>query len=174
MKIHDALIYELIKPDKWGKPTGDGIIRMVGTSNFTYLLEHTFVDSLGKPMTPDMFLMGSGKERRLIIIELETDRDFDFGASLRQIKKYKTIRGHRNDVVKVIIPHECEQFAPFYKNEGIDVWFWKATRILQCLRCKSEVEIEGPFLPKCEVCKKNVPHRLLGVKDAKFNEFTPS
>lgn len=42
MKVHDALILELIKPTRRGEPTGD-IIRIVGSKKIKYNLEETEV-----------------------------------------------------------------------------------------------------------------------------------
>lgn len=182
MKIHDALIYELIKPEKSEpyKATG-GIVDIVGTSNIRYTLESSFTyheipeQAVAVTMTPDVVvtklnltLEEKETDRRNVAIELETDEDFDFGNSLRQIKKYQ----NKFNDVRVIIPIEYEKFVPLYKNEGFRVYFWKAIRKYQCLRCKNETEIEGPFEPKCKKCNKYSKHRLIGLKDAKFDEFS--
>jgi len=187
VKIHDALIYELIKPDKSGKPTGD-ILKIV-ESEIIYHLEEYYPlkesikglstvsyagETIIQEMTPDIEIttlplpVTARYPMKKIVIELETDVDFDFGASLRQIKKYRNITPD----VRVIIPKEYEMFAPFYVNEGFRVWFWEATRKWQCLRCKNITEIEGPFTPKCMKCKTYSPNRLIGLKDTKFEEFS--
>jgi hypothetical protein len=191
VKIHDALILEFIKPDKTGKPTGE-IIKAVGTANIKYRLEQLvrFARRVSSPtysvlklifgskrpeatiieeMTPDIVVrrMGTSKEKETVVFELETDVDFDFGKSLRQIKNYQ----RRFDDVRVIIPREYESFASLYKNDGFRVWIWRAIRVWQCLRCASVTEKEGAIPPKCEDCKKYTKHRLIGLKAVRFTEF---
>ena len=192
MKIHDALLFELIKPDKSGKPTGD-IIKIVGTANIKYRLEelvHSIelvysATSLSKmlfegqnkktiikEMAPDIIvkrLNTNSKEKAIVAIELETDVDFDFGESLRQIKKYKKEFGSQ---VNVIIPREYERFAPFYKNEEIHVWLWEAERIWECMICGNKTVKKGPVRPKCENCNKYSEHRLIGLQNTRFEEFS--
>ena len=72
----------------------------------------------------------------------------------------------------MVIPKEYERFAPLYKNEGFQVWFWKAKRKYECLRCKSVTQIEGPYKPKCTSCEKYTKHRLVSLVSADFLEFT--
>jgi len=179
LKIHDALIVELIKPDRNGEATGD-IIKIVGGSEITYQLEElvywrghyqrmmgTFIE-----MSPDILvtrLRPASGEMAQVAIELETDADFDFGKSLRQIKNYKS----KFADVRVIIPagKEYERFAPLYKNEGFRVWLWKAIRVWQCLRCENVTEKEGAIQPKCNKCNKYTEHELIELKDIKFDEY---
>ena len=179
MKLHDLLVYEFIKPTKSGIPTGE-IIKNVGSSKITWTLEHTerfqeraqhSIESIIDYMTPDIKvtrLRPSEGEIPIVVIEVETDEAFDFAESLRQIKKYRRI----SHDVRVIIPKENEKFAPLYKKEGFRVWFWKGKRIFECLRCKNQTEIEGPYEPKCTTCKKSTRHRLIDLRDVEFPEFT--
>jgi len=187
MKIHDALIVELIKPDRHGEATGD-IIKIVGSSKIKYQLEElvyrrgqltnqkihylNVMDQVWHSMSPDIIvtrLRPTSEERAKVVIEVETDVDFDFGKSLRQIKNYNK----EFFDVRVIIPagKEYEMFAPLYKNEGFRVWFWQAVRVWQCLRCGNVTEKAGPIQPKCNKCKKYTEHRLIELKDVKFDEF---
>ena len=195
MSIHDELILELIKPDKWGKPTGY-IVNIVGTSNIKCKVEesvrfvrevHPYIPSRikriyyqlveGLPtetvieeMTPDIIveILGStSKEKELVAIELETDMDFDFGKSLRQIKKY----ARRFKEVIIVIPKEYERFAVLYKNEGFRVYLWEATRIWECMRCGNTTEERKSIKPKCsrKSCR-STEQRLKGVKNVTFKE----
>jgi len=179
LKIHDALILELIKPDRHGEATGD-VIKIVGSSKIKYQLEELvywrghYQAVMGKieEMTPDILVTRSrptSEQTAQVAIELETDVAFDFGNSLRQIKNYK----HKFTDVRVIIPagKEYERFAPLYKNESFRVWLWKAIRVWQCLRCGNETEKEGAIQPKCEKCNKHTKHKLIGLKDTTFEEF---
>lgn len=179
MKFHDALIYELIKPTRYGEPTGK-IVGIVGTKKIKYQLEETeefqkrathSLETIIDYMTPDIILTRLKPltgERPKVVIEVETDIDFDFAKSLRQVKKYKKITPD----VRMVIPKEYERFAPLYKNEGFLVWFWKAKREYECLRCRSTTQIEGPYEPKCNNCQKYTKHKLVGLIDADFLEFT--
>jgi len=179
LKIHDILIAELIKLDNHGKLTGD-IIRIVGSAKIKCQLEELvywrghYQAVMGRivEMTPDILVTRSrptSEEMAQVAIELETDVDFDFGKSLRQIKNYKK----KFADVRVIIPagKEYERFAPLYKNEGFRVWLWKATRVWQCLRCGNVTEKEGEIQPKCEECNKYIPHKLIELKGTTFEEF---
>lgn len=180
MKLHDLLVYELIKPTKHKEPTG-AIIKIIGSGDIAWTLEETerfqerathSLETIIDYMTPDIKvtrLRPAQGEMPTVIVEVETDVDFDFAESLRQIKKYRRITRD----VRVIIPKEYENFAPLYTNEGFRIWFWKAKRILECLRCKNLMEIEGPYEPKCPTCdNKTTQHRLVGLGDAEFSEFT--
>ena len=179
MKIHDALIAELIKLDKHGKATGD-IIKIVGSSKIKWQLEELvywrghYQQVMGTyiEMSPDILatrLRPTSEEMAQVAIELETDVDFDFGKSLRQIKNYK----NKFADVRVIIPagKEYERFAPLYKNEGFRVWFWSAIRIWQCLRCGNITEKEGSIQPKCKKCNRYTKHELINLIGVKFEEF---
>lgn len=194
MKIHDAIICELIKPDSLGKPTGD-IIKIVGTSKMRYTLEHSirFIGTIySKPsmvkalfeapekrtelveMTPDIVvarldLPRNEKNRKDIAIEIETDYDFDFGESLRQIKKYKK---EFNNQVTVIISKKYAKFAPLYKNEKINVWLWDAERIWECGKCGEKTTTKEVNQHSCKNCCKNTEHTLVDLQNVTFEEFS--
>jgi len=182
MTIDDELILELIKPDRLGEVGDDAlIIKVVGTRNMSYKLEEpttelkSYTDmkefdyARAHLITPDITVVIS-KEKE-IAIELENDVHWDFGESLRQVKKYK----YRFNGVTVIIPDECKRFAPLYKNEGFRVFLWKTKRRWQCLRCGTETVREGPVTPKCSnsKCKNNSQNefRLVGLRDTDFEEY---
>jgi hypothetical protein len=180
MKLHDLLVYELIKPTKNKEPTGF-IVKLVGSSKIAWRLEETetlqerathSLETIIDYITPDIRvvrLRPAPNEQQIVVVEVETDVDFDFAESLRQVKKYRRITSD----VRVVIPEEFANFAPLYTNEGFRIWFWKGKRILECLRCKNKIEIEGPYEPKCPSCdNKTTKHRLVGLKDVDFIEFT--
>jgi hypothetical protein len=184
MTIDDELILELIKPNKFGE-VGEGalLVKVVGTRNLHYSLEQpttqltdikTTIEleyALTHIITPDITVILPKEEQKEIAIELENDVHWDFGESLRQIKKYK----NRFKDVRVIIPEEYRRFAPLYKNESFRVFLWKAKRRWQCLRCGTETIKEGPVTPKCSnpKCNSNNPNefRLIGLKDADVEEY---
>jgi hypothetical protein len=189
MTIDDELIYELIKPDNHGK-IGEGalIAKVVGTRDVQYRLEETTsraipfgvthvktLDALRfiveHSITPDITVTFPEKNRSQTAIELENDIAWDFGESLRQIKKYKD---KFNDV-RVIIPEQYTRFAPLYKNEGFRVYLWKAKRKWQCLRCCTVTTNESRIPPRCS--NKTCPNsrredfNLIGLLDADVNEY---
>jgi len=174
MTIHDELVLELIKRDKWGKPTGY-IIQIVGSRNIKIRLEDLFYwrgheqQMLGTyvEMTPDIVVtnLNSGK---VTAIELETDIEWDFANSLRQIKKYRKNSKDFQDVV-VIIPRKYERFGIVYKEEGFRVYFWEATRIWKC-RCKKIIEDTRTIKPRCSSCR-STELEFNGIKDVKFEPF---
>jgi len=186
MTIDDELIYELIKPNKYGEVGKDAlIVKIVGTRKINYKLEEPTryweireitgsipvrqeITQEAVKITPDITVTLLHEEGKKIAIELENDIQWDFQVSLRQVKKYK---GEFPDT-RVIIPDEYKRFAPFYKHEGFRVWLWKATRVWQCMRCGKITEKEGPLEPKCEKCKKHTRHRLIEVKNAEIEEYT--
>ena len=178
MKFHDALVYELIRPTRYGEPTGE-IIKLVGSRKIKYQLEETerfqerathSLETLIDYMTPDIVvtrLRPSSDEAPKVVIEVETDVDFDFAKSLRQIKRYKRI----TQDVRLVIPKEYEKFAPLYANEGFRVWLWRATRKLECLRCRGITEVEGPYKLLCKKCQKYTKHRLVALENVEFLQF---
>ncbi len=178
MKLHDALILELIKPDPYGKPTGK-IVQIIGDAKIDIECETTedkqerarkSLETLVDYITPDLTVRRkriSESHRPVVAIELETDEAYDFASSMRQIKRYKKITPD----VRVIIPHDYRNFAPLYYKEGFPVWLWKGKRRYECLRCKNITDIEGPYEIKCERCKKYVKHRLVGVVDVDFVDY---
>ncbi len=179
MTIHDELILELVKPDKSGKPTGD-IIKITGTGKIRVKLEEStssyqYLDEK-ITVTPDIVVdfekTSKFQIRRVgqndLAIELENDIQWDFADSLQQVKKYDELF----DKVVVIIPREYERFAPLYKNEGFRVWFWKATRVWECMQCGTITEERRTVKPRCSGKNCNsTEQRLKDVKDTQFEEF---
>ena len=182
MTIDDELILELVKPDRHGKVGEKAlIVKIVGTPKIEYMLEEpTFCweyyerrvqSESGRvrvTMTPDITVKVLDKIPKPIAIELENDVHWDFGESLRQVKKYK----RKFDDTRVIIPEEFERFAPLYKNEGFRVYLWTATRVWQCMICGELTYKEEPIQPKCEECNKRTEHRLVGLEDVDIEEYS--
>lgn len=188
MTIDDELILELLKPNRLGE-VGEGalISRVVGTKKVDYELEETtyhwreWFDNDGMkqqgemiPMTPDIMAKVFSPEDKGIItiaIELENDIQWDFGESLRQLRKYKL---NFKDT-RIIIPKDFERFASLYKKAGFRTFLWTAKRRWQCLKCGTETAKEGPVVPTCSnlKCKNHSPNefRLIGLKDAIIEEF---
>jgi len=188
MTIDDELIYELIKPDRYGKVGKNAlIVKIVGNRNINYRLEETtsripFEEkdftrleilrlAMEHLITPDIIIIFPEDNRPEIAIELENDIAWNFGESLRQIKKYKS----KFDDVRVIIPERYEKFAPLYKNEGFRVYLWKAKRKWQCLRCGIVTVNENRIPPRCsnEKCANNRRDEfdLVGLMDTDVNEY---
>ena len=121
-------------------------------------------------ITPDLTVTFPRKKNIKVAIELENDIKWDFGESLRQLKKYKV----KFPDTRVIIPEEYKRFASIYKNEGFRVYLWKAKRKWQCLKCGTITEKEGPIQPQCknEDCKNKNRNefRLVGLQDTEILE----
>lgn len=177
MTIHDELVLELIKPGKDGKPAGY-IVSIVGTSRIRCEVEQLVRISTGitlEEMDPDIIvdLMGHDEattERRTAV-EVESDIQWDFMRSLRQVKRYRDSRLFQ-DVV-VVIPEEYERFAVLYGNEGFKVHLWKATRIWECMQCGNIVFEQRPLInPRClrKSCAKG-EQRFKGLKDVSFRAW---
>ncbi|GAH88678.1 unnamed protein product [marine sediment metagenome] len=122
-------------------------------------------------MTPDITVTLPKEGGKPIAIEVENDIQWDFGASLRQVKKYQ-----QKFDTRIIIPEVYKRFAPLYKNEGFRVYLWKAKRKWQCKKCGKITPNESRVSPKCttENCKNKNQHLfdLVGLKDAEIEEFT--
>ena len=187
MTIDDELIYELIRPERDGMVGKEGlIVRIVGTRKVDYSLEEPkayrrYYRDVFSPVaevvriTPDLIVTLLGTKEILnkyVAVELENDVHWDFGQSLRQVKKYK----EEYDDTRVIIPEIFEKFAPLYVHEGFRVWLWKAKRKWQCLRCGTISKKEGPFPPKCKGKNCNAKNlndfRLVGLEDVEIEEYT--
>jgi len=184
MTIDDELLLEIIKPDRYGKVGEKAlIVKVVGTLKIDYKLEEskdyqTKNDSFKRAwsmMTPDITVTTQETQPRQIAIELENDIQWDFQASLRQVKKYQ-----QEFDTRVIIPYEYERFAPLYKNEGFRVWLWQAKRKWKCLRCGTINVNESRVPPKCggkdskgKKCsnKNRDEFDLVGLENADFNEY---
>ncbi len=177
MTIDDELFVELFKPQRLAKIVGT-LKAKVQFEEPTYYFGH-YEDSeraFSPPkselvkMTPDITVTFSRKKNIRVAIELENDIKWDFGESLRQLKKYKA----KFRDTRVIIPEEYKRFAPIYKNEGFRVYLWKAKRKWQCLKCGTITEKEGPIQPQCknEDCKNKNRNefRLVGLQDTEILE----
>jgi hypothetical protein len=185
MTIDDELLLELIKPNRLGEVDEAAlIVKVVGTRKVDYELEQTiyhwrdyFKENLKMqsemiPMTPDIMAKIPAKIGfSTIAIELENDVHWDFGESLRQLRKYRL---NFKDT-RIIIPKDYERFAPLYKKAGFRVFLWKAIRRWQCLKCGAETHKEGPVTPKCSNSKcgnhSQNEFRLIGLKDTTIEEF---
>ena len=174
MTIHDELILALLEPQRNGKIGRNApIIGIVRDGKIEYQLEETVPFFRDVPsrhagrtdlMTPDIIItFRTGKKKA---IELENDIKWDFGSSLRQIKKYQ-----KQFETIIIIPSEYNKYAPLYLNEDIQVFLWTATRIWQCQTCGTITEKMGKIPPKCSECNKKTDHNLEGIKDVKFEEY---
>lgn len=123
-----------------------------------------------KGVTPDLIVTVLGKEKKRFVIELEIGIPFvDVGKTLRQVKKYTELF----QVVVLIMPKEAERYAPVFKNEGIRIHLWTATREYQCVKCKKHTLDSTSIKPHCSECKATERAlRYLGIKNAKFEEYT--
>ena len=123
-----------------------------------------------KGVTPDLIVTVLGKEKKRFAIELEIGIPFvDVGKTLRQVKKYKELF----QVVVLIMPKEAESYAPIFKNEGIRVHLWTATREYQCMKCKKHTFDVTSIKPRCSGCNSSERAlRYFGIKDTKFEEYT--
>lgn len=179
MTIDDELLLELLKPEKSGRVGKDAlIVKVVGTLKIDYKLEEpeyyqTKNDAIQRTwsiMTPDILVTTQGTQPKQIAIELENDIKWDFGKSLRQVKKYQ-----QKFDTRAIIPYEYERFAPLYKNEGVRVWLWQAERTWKCLRCGTITVNKSRVPPQCknDKCKNNRRDEfdLVGLENADFNEY---
>jgi len=185
MTIDDELLVELFKLERYGKIGENAlIVKIVRRKDIRVNLEESrgfYADQdavIKKEKTyicPDIVI----SERivgEIAAIELENDIHWDFGESLRQVKKYK----NKFRDVRVIIPETYKRFAPLYKNEGFRVYLWKAKRKWQCLRCGTINLNESRIPPKCEgkdaeskKCKNHSRDEfdLVGLKDADVYEY---
>lgn len=173
MTIHDELIRELIRLDSRSKPTGK-IVHIAGRANIKINLELYYAHpspNIDKIVPDIVFEDLSFKTHpindRRVAIEMESDMHWDFAASLRQVHNYRS-SGLFKKVI-VIIPYEYRRFAPYYRNEGFEVWLWKATRIWECMRCSNIMEEKRTVQPRCSECGKT-EQRLKGIKDADLKE----
>jgi hypothetical protein len=177
MTIHDEIILKLIEPDKTGKATGY-VTTIVGSKNISYKLEDIFwycghyEKILGTMvrMSPDIFVHNLGTSKTTAI-ELENDDHWDFGHSLRQVRKYR--RNNDFHEVVVVIPKNYERFAILYVTQGFRVYLWKATRVYECKICGKGQNENNPTKCLTDKCKGEL--ELVGVKDVEFTPFeTPT
>ncbi len=180
MTIHDELVLKLIAPDPASRKPRGYINNIVGSSNIKYILEEVFywrgheqvVLRTYVKMAPDIVVtnISSGKTTA---IEVETDIEWDFAHSLRQLKKYKNNRKDFKEVV-VIIPKKYERYASLYDEQGFQVHLWEATRIWECMRCGNEMEDKRTIKPKCSATSCNSTEQILkGLKENSRDIFTP-
>lgn len=122
-----------------------------------------------KGVAPDLIVTILGKEKKRFAIELETGIPFvDVGKTLRQVKKYTKLF----QVVVLIMPEEAGRYAPIFKNEGIRVYLWTATREYQCMKCKKHTLDATSIKPRCSKCDaSDRALRYSGIKDTKFEEY---
>lgn len=170
MTIDDELLIELFKPDANGKIGENAlIVKIVGTTNFEYELEDDIsgVFTNQEKGVLDIYIGFPDKKGGGINIELENDYAWDFGKSLRKLKKYSKSRGD----VRIIIPKKFERFAPLYENEGFRVYLWSAKRKWECLKCGKITLDEGRY-PKCKCGNKNrSDFELNGLSETEIEEF---
>ena len=101
-------------------------------------------------MSPDI-VVNKQEEKERIAIEVENDVQWDFQASLRQVKKYRAVFSD----IRLIIPENYVRFAPLYKKEGFRVWLWSARRRWRCEKCETVTETKGRVAPPYE-CKNTM------------------
>lgn len=64
------------------------------------------------------------------------------------------------------------KYAKIFKNEGIRVCLWTATRDYQCMKCRKHTFDATSIKPKCSQCTASERAlRYFGIKDAKFEEY---
>jgi DNA-directed RNA polymerase subunit RPC12/RpoP len=174
VKLHDELVFALTQPDGKG---GTPLTRIVGLPDLTFKLEDSsFVrgdDQRGYMVsgelvgiTPDIVAARAGIPPT-IAIEVETGIKFDFGESLRQVKKYL----RKFETVFVVIPKELKKPVPLYKNEGIRVCLWEASWLWKCSQCNQNRESRGSAPPRCPECNREVQEQQLDeIRDVEFVE----
>lgn len=179
MGLHYDLVLALFRQNKGSVPitniVGVGMGRMdVEFEALRYLPVRDQPDGTAplppRGATPNLIVTTLGKEKKRFAIEMELGIPFvDVGKTLRQVKKYKRLF----EVVVLIIPKEAEDYAPIFKNEGVRVHLWTATRKYRCVKCKKQTFDTTSIKPHCSGCKATERAlRYSGIKDAKFEEYT--
>ena len=196
MTITDELLFEILKPESNGKISNKAPIKKIlGKNDIAYKIDKStaYTQKIGSgnnkeldivKITPDILVKvsisnnsensnsSSSKSEKYVAIEIENDVHWDFKKSLRKLKKYKA----RFPDTRIIIPKEYQRFAPFYINEGIQVYLWEAKRKWQCLKCETETIMKRLITPKCSKpkCKnhKQNEFKLIGLEDTTISEFT--
>jgi len=159
MTIHDELARSLILKD--GDRTrlerilslrSRDIIRVY----FEYATKVTSKEAEKIDICPDLAIFSDNKEKAnnpndITIIEIESDKIWNFGESLRQVKKYLYTQERWAKEVIVIIPKYYVNFSPMYINEGFKVFVWEAISQWYCQRCGKtfEVNIDRNTQPRC-------------------------
>lgn len=195
MTITDELLFEILKPKSNGIISNNApITKILGKKEIVYKIDKStsYTQKIGSgnnkeldivKITPDILVKVSGsnnsenessanqKSEKYVAIEIENDVHWDFKKSLRKLKRYKA----RFPDTRVIIPKEYQRFAPFYLNEGIQVYLWEAKRKWQCLKCETETISKRLIAPKCPKpkCKshKQNEFKLVGLEDTTISEF---
>lgn len=173
MTIHDELVLKLIEPDRLGKATGY-VTEIVGSKNLRFDLEQIYwhrghYEAILKTFersSPDIVVY-SISPSKTTAIELENDEHWDFGHSLRQVRKYR--RNTSFEDVVVVIPKKYERFATLYVTQGFRVYLWKATRLMECNKCGEGPSDNKPTKCKTANCKGEL--ELIGIKDVEFTPF---
>lgn len=177
MGIHDELISTLCQEDEQGNIP---IVKIVGTLNIDIRFEVSmYLPVRGRPqftaplpprgITPDIIVTKKDDPENQIVIEVKGDIKFDAGQTLRQIKKYS----EKFDT-RLIIPWEQERFVPYFKNEGFQVYLWKAKRKWICDNCDHITYEIKRIRPRCSKCGKTQPLRLAGLVEMELNEALSS
>ena len=184
MTISDELLVELSKTDKFGEIGKNALlVKVVGTSNFTYTLEEpkwfrknyeeklrTVIHRKQKEImiSPDVIVKITNTNEQ-IAVKIENDIKWDFGESLRQVKKYRD----KFPDTRIIIPKSHQRYAPLYKNEGLRVFLWSGKRKWKCLRCETVTLNENRVPPRCDKCNNynKSDFELVGLENADVNEF---
>jgi len=167
MTLHDELLRALVTPDNEGVfPLNKIIDTEILDANYEESLR--VLDDYNEFMyiSPDIVLSvrdpSNFKNTRKIAIELETGYEWDFGDSLRQIKKYRKNKSMNWLNVIVIIPKEYNRFAAIYRNEYIAVFQWEAKGKYICGTCEEEHIIPITVYKRDQICpnkkKKDGPH----------------
>lgn len=140
MTIHDEIILSLVQEDKENITPLERIIKK---SVVSYRFEESRRiqnnDAEFVNISPDITISILDPNRegytQSIALELESDIRWDWGASLRQVKKYQRNQTFKWADIVVIIPKEYSRFVKLYQNEGFNVWLWSATAEWVCERC---------------------------------------
>ena len=159
MPIHDELIRALTEPNENNEIP---LLRITRTKAINYST-HLLID---EKMCPDLVIdyHRSREPGEVILIEVESDDDFNYQRSMIQIRKYK----RKYPDVRVIIPEEYERFARLYDNDGFTVYLWTASRICKC-RCE-HVFSSKQWRPRCPKCN-STEIRLKGIKGLEISEW---
>jgi hypothetical protein len=165
MTIHDELVRSLILKDG-GKTWLEKILSLSWKDFKNVYFEYSTVvtnkEAEKIPICPDLVVYSTNKEAAnkpddLYIIEIESDKIWNFGESLRQVKKYLFTQSRWAKEVIVIIPKYYVNFAPMYLNEGFKVFVWEAISEWYCQRCGKtfDIKIDRNTQPRCSNKKCN-------------------
>lgn len=148
VKIDDELIDALIQPDEYNQIGKDAPIKgIIGLKIKSYETEAY----IGERRVADILLTVIKDSRDYkVVVEVENDREFDVGETLRKIKK------DREYPVVVIIPKEFERFAWQFQKSGIGVAFWTTACKWYCKACEKVTTTSTSSITplKCTKCGK--------------------